>query len=123
MTREQIEKEIDSRLDEPDNQWDGIFNSGYSRGFKEGAEWRINAVWHDIKSEEPQIYGEYEDKIYPQIPCLVYGHLSTGIGYGIRYWNVTEKCWDDEECDDYECDKNAVEKWCYLDDLIPNTEG
>lgn len=22
----------------------------------------------------------------------------------------------------YECDKNAVEKWCYLDDLIPNTE-
>lgn len=93
------------------------WRNDFNEGFIAGAQWRINAVWHDMKSEEPQIYGEYEDKIYPQIPCLVYGHLSTGIGYGIRYWNVTEKCWDD-----YECDKNAVEKWCYLDDLIPNTE-
>lgn len=47
MTREQIEKEIDARLEEPDNNWDGIFNSGYSRGFREGAQWRINSVWHD----------------------------------------------------------------------------
>lgn len=39
MTREQIEKEIDARLDEPENELDGIFNSGYSRGFKDGAEW------------------------------------------------------------------------------------
>lgn len=38
MTREQIEKEIDARLEEPDNNWDGIFNSGYSRGFREGAQ-------------------------------------------------------------------------------------
>ena len=53
MNRETIEKEIDSRLDEPDNQWDGIFNSGYSRGFKEGAVWRINSVWHDVQKELP----------------------------------------------------------------------
>ena len=46
MTREQIEKEIDVRLEEPDNEWDGIFNSGYSRGFRDGAQWRINSVWH-----------------------------------------------------------------------------
>lgn len=122
MTREQIEKAWkEHTLYNPSFEDDISLNE--KQAFVKGAEWRINAVWHDIKSEEPQIYGEYEDKIYPQIPCLVYGHLSTGIGYGIRYWNVTEKCWDDEECDDYECDKNAVEKWCYLDDLIPNTEG
>lgn len=48
MKQEQIEKEIDARLEEPDNNWDGIFNSGYSRGFREGAQWRINSVWHDI---------------------------------------------------------------------------
>lgn len=53
MNRETIEKAIDIRLDEPDNQWDGIFNSGYSRGFKEGAEWRINSVWHEA-SELPR---------------------------------------------------------------------
>lgn len=120
MTREQIEKEIDSRLDEPDCEWDGIFNSGYSRGFREGAQWRINSVWHNMGTEVPQIYGDYVDSIYPQIPCLVVGHLSTGYGYGVRYWNVTEQCWDDEECDDYECDKDKIEEWAYLDDLIPD---
>ena len=119
MTREQIEKEIDVRLEEPDNEWDGIFNSGYSRGFRDGARWRINSVWHDMGTEVPQIYGDYGDSIYPQIPCLVVGHLSTGYGYGVRYWNVTEQCWDNEECDDYECDKDKIEEWAYLDDLLP----
>lgn len=34
------------------------------------------------------------------------------------------KCqvWDDEECDDYECDKEAVEELAYLDDIIGNME-
>nr|DAV79893.1 MAG TPA: hypothetical protein [Caudoviricetes sp.] len=31
MTREDIEKELQSCLDEPDNEWDSIFNSGFSR--------------------------------------------------------------------------------------------
>lgn len=46
MTREQIEKEIDARLEEPDNDWDGIFNSGYSRGFREGAQWLVDRLCH-----------------------------------------------------------------------------
>ena len=70
--------------------------------FDNGSEWRINSIWHKTKDEVPQAHGEYENEHYPQIPCLVYGELSTGIGYGVRYWNVTEQCWDDEECDDYE---------------------
>ena len=82
-------------------------------------KWRINSVWHDMKEEVPQIYGDYGDSIYPQIPCLVVGHLSTGYGYSVRYWNVTEQCWDDEECDDYECDKDKIEEWAYIDDLLP----
>ena len=89
------------------------------KGFINGAHWRINSVWHDMGAEVPQIYGDYGDSIYPQIPCLVVGHLSTGYGYGVRYWNVTEQCWDDEECDDYECDKDKIEEWAYLDDLLP----
>lgn len=34
------------------------------------------------------------------------------------------KCqvWDDEECDDFECEKDAVEEWAYLDDIICNKE-
>lgn len=86
--------------------------------FKRGAEWRIASIWHTME-EEPQVYGEYENKICPQIPCLVLGHLNTGYGYGVRYWNVAYKVWDDEACDDYECNKDNIEKWCYLDDLLP----
>ncbi len=56
MTREDIEKELQSCLDEPDNEWDSIFNSGFSRGFMKAANWRINSVWHDA-SEHP-ITGE-----------------------------------------------------------------
>lgn len=92
-----------------------------AQAYEEGAKWRINSVWHDA-SEIPQIYGEYENDLYPQIPCLVLGHLSTGYGYGVRYWNVTHQVWDDEECDDFECKMNSIEKWAYLDDLLPTNE-
>ena len=89
--------------------------------FKAGAAWQRNHVWHNMKLEEPQAYGEYEDCIYPEIPCLVRGQLSTGYGYGVRYWNIIEKVWDDEECDDFECNKDDIEEWAYLDDLTPTS--
>lgn len=117
MTREQIEKAAKEYSDSI-AQFDE--RKIYSlEDFTAGAKWRINSVWHDMETEVPQVYGEYKDSIYPQIPCLVVGHLSTGYGYGVRYWNVTEQCWDDEECDDYECDKDKIEEWAYLDDLLP----
>lgn len=53
MTREQIENEAYLRLDASENEWDAIFNSGYSRGFMSGAQWRVNSAWH-----EPSAYGE-----------------------------------------------------------------
>lgn len=89
------------------------------RAFKEGVEWFRKSLFHKTKDEVPQPIGDYANEIYPQIPCLVKGQLSTGYGYGVRYWNVTEQCWDDEECDDYECDKDKIEEWAYLDDLTP----
>ena len=117
MTREQIEKEAmeyAERIPQSDERRE------YSReDFIAGAQWRIKSVWHDMKKEVPQVYGEYCDSVYPQIPCLVMGNLSTGYGYGVRYWNIIEQCWDDEECDDYECDKDKIEEWAYLDDLLP----
>lgn len=87
--------------------------------FMYGAQWRINSVWHDMVKEEPQVYGEYENEIAPSIPCLVLGYLSTGYGYGVRYWNVDCEVWDDEQADDFECKKDKIEKWAYLDDLLP----
>ena len=117
MTREQIEKEAmeyAERIPQSDERRE------YSReDFIAGAQWRINSVWHDMKKEVPQVYGEYENEVAPSIPCLVRGYLSTGYGYGVRYWNVSYEVWDDEECDDYECDKDKIEEWAYLDDLLP----
>ena len=90
--------------------------------FVAGSEWFRKSLFHKTKDEVPQPIGDYANEVYPQIPCLVKGHLSIGYGYGVRYWNVTEQCWDDEECDDYECDKDAVEEWAYLDDITGNME-
>ena len=119
MTIEQIEKAVKETLVNEPVEIQATKVGTFQRGFAAGAQWRINSVWHDMGTEVPQIYGDYGDSIYPQIPCLVVGHLSTGYGYGVRYWNVTEQCWDDEECDDYECDKDKIEEWAYLDDLLP----
>lgn len=102
-----------------ENQVAPCMGSELEKAFIAGAEWRINSVWHDMKKEVPQVYGEYENKVAPSIPCLVRGYLSTGYGYGVRYWNVTHQVWDDEECDDFECKMDAIEKWAYLDDLLP----
>ena len=52
----------------------------FNKGFFVGAEWRINSVWHDMKKEVPQVYGEYENEVAPSIPCLVRGYLSFATG-------------------------------------------
>lgn len=88
--------------------------------FLDGASWRIENAWHDMKEEVPQVYGEYENKVVPSIPCLVRGYLSTGYGYGVRYWNVAYEVWVDEQADDYECDKDKIEYWAYIADLLPD---
>lgn len=66
--------------------------------------------WH-TPEEEPVPFGKYINERYPQIPCLV---DIKNYGYGVRYWNVKEKCWDGEDCDDYYCDMDKVRKWSYI---------
>lgn len=95
MTREQIEKEIDVRLEEPDNKWDGIFNSGYSRGFRDGAQWRINSVWHDAETETPR-NNEPIIGITGKICCYM----------GLCGETAKEIC-------------PEMKKWAYISDLLP----
>lgn len=79
----------------------------------------MDKKWHYTKNGDyPMLFGEYEHQHYPQIPCLV---ELRGM-YGVRYWNVTEQCWDDEECDDYECKKDEIKRWKYLDPIISEEE-
>lgn len=129
MKQEQIEKAAKEYVSRHSNAFKpetrlekeivNVFFQSLIRVFVDGAQWRINSVWHDMEKEVPQVYGKYENEIAPSIPCLVRGYLSTGYGYGVRYWNVSYEVWDDEEADDFECKKDEIEEWCYLDDLLP----
>lgn len=65
-------------------------------------------IWHDI-SEEPVMQDVY------YIPCLIQDDL----GFGVRHWNVVEKCWDDEDAIDYYCEMENIKRWCYIKDLLP----
>lgn len=121
MKLEEIEKAALAYTDQA-NADDYAEANDMRRAFMAGAEWFRKSLFHKTKDEVPQVYGEYENDSFPQIPCLVLGHLSTGYGYGVRYWNVEYQVWDDEECDDAECEKDAVEEWAYLDDIIGNME-
>ena len=71
--------------------------------------------WHYTENNEyPVVFGKYKNQHYQQIPCLVeYVEF-----FGIRYWNVTQECWDDEEADDYFCDKDSIIRWKYLDAIL-----
>lgn len=71
--------------------------------------------WHYTENNEyPVVFGKYKNQRYQQIPCLV-----EYVGFfGIRYWNVTQQCWDDEEADDYFCDKDSIIRWRYLDAIL-----
>ena len=99
MTREQIEKEIDVRLEEPDNEWDGIFNSGYSRGFRDGAQWRINSVWHNLPNDLPK-----KENTWILLELIFEGRL---VYLPVEWVN------DGEEI------SRQVTRWAYIDDLLP----
>lgn len=120
ISKEYIKSEISIMLE--DVKYQDIFTNkeadAYFNGFIEGIQWYLEEIKHDMKSDTPQAYDEYKKKKYPQIPCIVLGQLSSGYGYGVRYWNIVSQCWDDENCDDYECDKDSIEFWWYLDDII-----
>lgn len=62
------------------------------------------------KGEYPQPNQKEKD----EIRCLVFHKGYTRI----LCWNTHYECWDDEEGDDYYCNKELVEKWEYLDSII-----
>lgn len=37
--------------------------------------------------------------------------------YKLLVWNSTYECWDDEERDDYFCDKEQVSHWMFLPEM------
>ena len=106
MTKKDIDKAaVDSCVFE-----NSIFNPQltpyYEQGFKDGANWRINSVWHDAKEDPKEkemlvVIDKYGDII--QSEFMIYEFL------GREKWS------------DYVIDVGIV-RWCYRKDLLPNKE-
>ena len=72
------------------------------RAFMKGADWRINSVWHDV-NQEPS-----EKRVLIVIESD--GRISqSNFMVGVDIW------------EDFIKDAGIV-KWCYKEDLLPNTE-
>lgn len=79
----------------------------FSSGFKAGAKWRINIVWHDA-SEKP-IYNK---------PILMYCFFGGCFNYKVSYNDdiLTNRAWD------YWSFENCLVKWAYIEDLLPENK-
>lgn len=106
MKMEEIEKAAGdysgSILGFRDNQ----FVMSKHKAFADGAEWRINSVWHDA-SEKPIEFAT----------CLVELESQYGLFYKLKYFNKAQvKKWSGK----YGCDK--IIKWAYIEDLMPTKD-
>lgn len=70
--------------------------------FIEGAEWRINSVWHDV-SEKPKFKGKVEKEMF-MLFC-------NSKKYGLML--ISQDEWDDF------VERGMFHKWAYVDDLLP----
>lgn len=109
MTREQIEKAAlqcaKDRWGDSESQHAMAKAQGTVYGFKQGAQWRINSVWHNSK-EEPDKRKE----------ILAEFRFMTPDGEIVSRREIVESL--DDLCDSH-CD---VLNWAYLDDLMYNKE-
>lgn len=103
MDKEDIEKAAAEYANEACRP---LWRTGYEQvcmaDFIEGAEWRINSVWHDI-NEIPE-----DGRI-----IVLLGKYGTMIIYGPNMMYYREAVIMD----------GGFLKWAYKEDLIPNTEG
>lgn len=95
MTREQIEKAAKENA----STHFGLINKEWwarKNGFEDGAQWRINSVWHDA--------GEKPDKNR----LVVFECRKTyGKRHSVDFGEV------------YESIKNIIVRWAYIIDLLP----
>ena len=102
MTKEQIKKAVDEYIGYSPEMDEGIETTMRRNAFKDGADWRINSVWH--KPEE-----------VPEVDrCIIMDNITE--------WNTwvvnlsTIQCWK-RMVRDYD-----IVRWAYIDDLIPDKD-
>ena len=95
MKRKDIEKAAKRTIDE--------YNLSYfEHGFIDGADWRINSVWHDAN--------KIPDKAELTLVEFPDGSIDIVYFHTIKSWRSMVK-------------RNGTIRWAYIKDLIPNTEG
>lgn len=103
MTKEQIEKAAlqcaKDRWGDSESQHVMAKAQGTVYGFKQGAQWRINSVWHD-KSERPEV--DRNILTYFGTNC-----------FEIDFLHKEDFDWE------YYADKSGIVRWAYIDDLLP----
>ena len=102
MTNEDIEKAVRGFIEAGENNA-GLceHESGlYHDGFVDGANWRINSVWHDA-SEAPQHSG--------MLIAICKDGKAVLCGPNNSNWKITVKIF-------------RIVKWAYIEDIIPNME-
>lgn len=96
MTREQIERAASEYSGSVLGFKDNPVVMNKHKAFMDGAQWRINSVWHDA-SEKP-------DK--NQL-VLFECRKTYGKGYSVNFG------------ENYELMKNVIVRWAYIIDLLP----
>lgn len=99
MTKEDIKKAAEEYAKEACRP---LWRAGYEQvcmaDFMEGADWRINSVWHDVDKELP----EYNRHVVNE-----------------DWFDFTAK---DEKDLKRIMNQYPFKRWAYIKDLIPNTE-
>lgn len=103
MTNKDIEKAIRGFIEAGENNagWCEHESGLYHDGFVDGANWRINSVWHDV-SERPN------------------GNEPTIIERTGNKFSFHEKGYDGPW--KYNVEQFGFKRWAYIKDLIPNIE-
>lgn len=104
MTKEQIGKAVDEYIGYPPEMDEGIETTMRRNAFKDGADWRINSVWH--KPEEVPAAGK---------DCLVEYVDGDGCAH-IRIDKRSEYEWIEA------CRYDRILRWAYIKDLIPTED-
>ena len=107
MTREQIEK---AAIRSADEELDDFECRAHRDGFIEGAQWRINSVWH-----KPSAYGDELERDVEVIAKTNRGYRFgkfVVVGYSNEYIGFVSTS-------SLEYSLSDVLEYAYLDDLIP----
>ena len=113
MTIEQIEQAAEEMMPyskDGSSAGRSVFGKHYKRGFRAGAKWRINSVWH-----KPSAYGEELTKDIEVIAKTKRGYRFGKfdvVGYSNEYIGFVSTS-------SFECALSDVLEYAYLEDLLP----